>query len=106
MSICAFEHIAKSLPTAGHTRHQCIAHPAANDDFIICQMHVWTCVCLIKSMFSTSCSWWWLYYMSKYMYGQVLMLPSQFLVHPAADDDFVICQNAHMDVRLCYQVDV
>ena len=44
--------------------------------------------------------------MSKYMYGQVLMLPSQFLVHPAADDDFVICQNAHMDVRLCYQVDV
>ena len=27
-------------------------------------------------------------------YGQVLMLSSQRLVRPAADDDFVICQNA------------
>ena len=27
-------------------------------------------------------------------YGQVLVLPSQRLVHPAPDDDFVICRNA------------
>ena len=42
-------------------------HPAAGDDFVICQ---------------------------NTLSGQVLVLPSQDLVHPAADDDFVICQNA------------
>ena len=31
--------------------------------------------------------------MSKRTYGHVLLLPSRRLVHPAADDDFVICQN-------------
>ena len=28
------------------------------------------------------------------------------LVRPAADDDFVICRNARMDMCMCYQVDV
>ena len=28
------------------------------------------------------------------------------LVRPTADDNFVICRNAHMDMCLCYQVDV
>ena len=70
--------------------------------------------------------------MSKRTYRHVLVLPSQCLLHPAADDDFVICQNArrtyasvtkltavhpaadnlvicqntNMDIGLCYQVDV
>ena len=39
-------------------------------------------------------------------YGHVLVLPRQRLVRPTADDDFVICQNAHMDMCLCYQVGV
>ena len=34
------------------------------------------------------------------------MLPSRRLVRPAADDDFAICQNAQMDMCLCYQVDI
>ena len=38
---------------------------------------------------SVSCSWWWLCFMSKHMFGQVLVLPSQHLGHPAADGDFV-----------------
>ena len=27
-------------------------------------------------------------------------------MRPIADDDFVICRNARMDIRLCHQVDV
>ena len=42
--------------------------------------------------------------MSEHTYGHVLVLPSRRLVCPAADDDFVICRNAHMDMWLCYQV--
>ena len=34
------------------------------------------------------------------------LLPSQRLVHPAANDDFVICRKAGMNMCLCYQVDV
>ena len=41
---------------------------------------------------------------SKSTYGHVLVLPSQRLVHPAADEDFLICRKARMDMRLCYQV--
>ena len=44
--------------------------------------------------------------MSKPTYGHVLVLPGRRLVRPAADDDFVICQNVHMDMCLCYQADV
>ena len=40
--------------------------------------------------------------MSKLTYGQVLVLPSERLVRPAADD-FAICQNAHVGKCLCYQ---
>ena len=43
--------------------------------------------------------------MSKHMYGHMLVLPSRRLVRPVADDDFVICRNARMDIHLCYQVD-
>ena len=38
--------------------------------------------------FDHSCSCWWLRCMSKRTYGHVLVLPSQQLVRPAADDDF------------------
>ena len=34
-------------------------------------------------------------------YGQVLVLTSQRLVHPAPDDDFVICQNAPYGQSAC-----
>ena len=44
--------------------------------------------------------------MSKRTYGHVLVLSSQRLVRTAAEDDFVICRNARMDMCLCYQVDV
>ena len=44
--------------------------------------------------------------MSKHTYGHVLVLPSQRLVHPASDDDFAMCGNAHTDKCLCYQGDV
>ena len=33
--------------------------------------------------------------MSKRTYGHVLVLPSQRLMRPAADDNFVTCRNAH-----------
>ena len=46
---------------------RCLVHPAADDDFVICQ--------------NAPC-------------GLVLMLPSPFLVRLATDDDFVICQNS------------
>ena len=36
----------------------------------------------------------------------LLVLPSQRLVLPATDDDFVICQSARMNMCLCYKVDV
>ena len=40
------------------------------------------------------------------MYGHLLVLPSQRLVLPATDDDFVICWSTRMDMCLCYKVDV
>ena len=41
---------------------------------------------------------------SKSTYGHVLVLPSQRLVHPEADEDFLICRKARKDMCLCYQV--
>ena len=38
-------------------------------------------------------------------YGHVLVLPSRGLVCTAAEDDFVICRNARMDMCLCYHVE-
>ena len=48
-----------------------------------------TSTCVAKPTSST-CSWWWLCYMSKRTCGQVLVLPSLRLVYPPADDDFAI----------------
>ena len=42
----------------------------------------------------------------KRTYGHLLELPSRRLVRTAAEDDFVICRNARIDMYLCYQVDV
>ena len=53
------------------------------------EKHIWTCACVTKSTSSASCSWWRLSYMSKSTYGHVLALPSQHLVRPVADDNFV-----------------
>ena len=69
-------------------------------------MLIWTCAWVTKSTSSASCSWWRFCYMSKHMYGHVLVLTSRHLVHPAADDDFATCRNARSDMCLCYQVDV
>ena len=41
---------------------------------------------------SSASSWRLLCYMLKRTYGHVPVLPSQHIVHPAAEDDFVICQ--------------
>ena len=49
-----------------------------------------TSTCAAKPTSSTSCSWWWLCYMTKRTCGQVLVLPSRRLVYPPADDDFAI----------------
>ena len=67
------------------------------------KMHVWMCVA--KPMSRASCSWWWLCYMSKHMCGQVLVLPSWHLVHPAADDKFtslsiLVCKSISETVRV------
>ena len=44
--------------------------------------------------------------MSKRTYGHAPLLLGLRLMRPIADDDFVICRNARMDIRLCHQVDV
>ena len=59
-----------------------------------------------KAPVRTSCSLWWLCYMSKRTYGHESLLLGLRLMRPIADDDFVICRNARMDIRLCHQVDV
>ena len=64
------------------------------------------CACVAKPTSGTSCSWWWLCYMSKTMCGKVLVLPNRHLVRPTADDDFVICPNACVAKCLCCQADV
>ena len=59
---------------------------------ISCRMQLISAADIMQHQLSTSgasCSWWWLCYMSKCTCGQVLGLPSQHLVCPAADDDFV-----------------
>ena len=53
------------------------------------EKHVWACAFVTKSMSSASWGSWRLCYMSKLMYEYVLVLPSQRLLRPAADDDFV-----------------
>ena len=94
-----------SKHTHGHELvlpNQHLVHVAADDDF---ETHLWTYVCIAKLTLSASCSWWYCY-MSKRTCQQVLALPSWCLVDPAADDDFAICQNAHMDMCLCFRADV
>ena len=53
------------------------------------EMRVWTSASVAMLTSGVSCSWWGLCYMSKCTCGQVLVFPSQRLVHPAADDDFL-----------------
>ena len=88
----------------------CVAKPTSSACcswwWLCCvETHVWTYVCIAKLTLSASCSWWYCY-MSKRTCQQVLVLPSRCLVDPAADDDFAICQNAHMDMCLCCRADV
>ena len=47
----------------------------------------WKGVYVSKLTSSASCSWWWLFYMSKRTCGLVLVLPGQRLVRPVAGDD-------------------
>ena len=67
------------------------------------KMHVQTSACVAKPTSGASCSWWWLCYMLKHTCGQVFVLPSWCLVHPAADDDFVkllySLQNCVMNLK-------
>ena len=116
LDLCFCE-IVQSMTSsaAGRSRH--LVRPAADDDFFIsrnvrvdkclcCQAdvrcvlqlmmiflyvetYVWTSACVAKPTSGASCSWWWLFYMSKCTCGQVLVLQSRRLVCATADDDFV-----------------
>ena len=84
---------------------------------ISCRMH-WTSACLsmchfgisakfqnhhiTKLLSSASCSWWWICYMQKQTWGQVLVLPGHCLVHPVANNDFENPNNLCISsVRVC-----
>ena len=74
--------------------------------FLYVETYVWTSACVAKRTSGASCSWWWFFYMSKRTCGQVLVLQSRRLVRPAAEDDFFICRNVHVDKCLCCKADV
>ena len=67
----------------------------ALDADLVTQAHVHMCVSMYNKVTTRTST-----------YGHELVLPSRRLVHPAADSDFVKGRKAHMDMCLCYQVDV
>ena len=88
LSTREFRHVTKSSSAAGCTRRWL-------DNTSTCT-HVWIYACVAKSMSNASCSWWWHCYMSKRTCGQVLVWPSRCLMRLAAENDFVIHQNARL----------
>ena len=64
--------------------------PAADDDFVICQNAPYGQVVVLPSQHLVQPAADDDFICRNAPYGQVLVLPSQCLVHPAADDGFVL----------------
>ena len=87
----SFQTILKNYYQRNHLRQ---LHPAADDDFAICQnapcgqvLVLWT-QCLVGPAADDDFVICW-----NTPHGQALVLPSGHLMHPAADDDFVYYQR-------------